>query len=106
MPVEDMAAVMAEIGAGHAGHAGGHAAAAHVRGGYQGFAVRGGRGHQFAGHARGYAGHAGRAYYAGHARGYAGRAGLAYYTGHARGYAGRAYYGTVAVIRGNWAYPS
>src|SRR5882762_3517605 len=51
---------------GHGGHAGGHAvrghaAAGHVRAGHAGFRARGGRGHQFAGAARGNARFAGPA---------------------------------------------
>src|SRR5207249_6496026 len=52
-------------------------------------AVRGGRAHHFAGHARGYARHAGRAYYATGGRGWRG----------GRGWGGRRGWG------GNWAYP-
>jgi hypothetical protein len=48
---------------GHGGHSGKHVAAAHVKGGHGAFRVRGGRGHQFAGPARGRARYAGRAYY-------------------------------------------
>lgn len=38
---------------GHGGHAVRHAAAGHVKGGHGAFRVRGGRGHNFARHARG-----------------------------------------------------
>ena len=57
-------------GGGHGGHRGGngghgvkHAAAGHVKGGHGAFRVRGGRGRQFVGPARGRARYAGREYY-------------------------------------------
>ena len=73
-------------GGGHGGHRGGHgvkhAAAGHVKGGHGAFRVRGGRGHQFVGPARGRARYAGRAYYrtrGGHWGGWGGYYGYPYY---------------------------
>src|SRR6478672_9686007 len=84
---------------GHGGHGGGHAAAAHVRGGHHGFAVRG------------YARHAGRAYYATGGRGWGGNWSYPYY-GYSRfglGYYGLGYsypyYGYYG-YRSGWWYDS
>jgi hypothetical protein len=80
---------------GHGGHGGKHAAAGHVKGGHSAFRVRGGRGHQFVGPARGRGRYAGRAYYRTGGGRWGGWGGYGYpyygYSGYSLGYYGLGY---------------
>src|SRR6266576_3753812 len=78
---------------GHGGHAVRHAAAGHVKGGHGGFRVRGGRGHNFARHARGFGRYTGRTYAWNRGRAWRGYYGYPYYgnSGYSLGYYGLGY---------------